>query len=181
MAKNPQQKIPKIIHQIWIGNKENPYIEYMNSWKEKNPDWEYRLWTNEDLKDIVNVEQFDNIKEFCGKADIMRYEILYKYGGVYLDADLECIEPLTDEFLNNHEFFCWENEKKSPGLIANTIIGAQQFSPVMYDLIDSIRRLDDINKLPAWQTTGPKLVTNVAMKHGVTIYPSWYFLPSHYS
>ena len=45
------EKIPKIIHQIWIGNKPRPE-KLMDTWKEKNPDFEYKFWNEENLKDI---------------------------------------------------------------------------------------------------------------------------------
>ena len=45
-------KIPKIIHQIWIGNRQIPkeLQKYQLTWKKENPDWEYKLWTNEEVK-----------------------------------------------------------------------------------------------------------------------------------
>ena len=178
----PKTKIPKIIHQIWIGNKECPYTDYMKTWKEKNPTWEYILWTNDDLPELVNQEAFDSIKEFCWKADILRYELLYRYGWVYADADLECLEPLEDSFMNHNAWFCWEQEDKVPWLIANTIFWVPRNSGIMLDLIKSIWNVDNINSKPAWQQTWPLLVTNLLKtKHFPTILPSYYFLPSHHS
>ena len=49
VAPQNNPKIPKIIHQIWIGNRQLPLKlqQYQETWKEQNPDWEYKLWTNE--------------------------------------------------------------------------------------------------------------------------------------
>lgn len=90
-------KIPKIIHQIWIG-KELPkeFFKFVQSWRIYHPDWEYRLWTQDDipslnLRNRALIDQSRNPGEI---SDLMRYEILYRYGGVYLDVDFECLRSL---------------------------------------------------------------------------------------
>ena len=71
--------IPKIIHQLWIGSKPAPII-LMNTWKDKNPDFEYIFWNEEEIKKRNFVfklqDKIDDIEEINGKADIMRWEIL---------------------------------------------------------------------------------------------------------
>ena len=103
--------IPKTIHQIWIGNLEPP-VSLMDSWKTKNPEFKYIIWD----EDRIRAEKFDTqtkideIEEYCGKADIIRYEILNRYGGVYIDADSYCVHSL-DNFLLETSFAVYENEK----------------------------------------------------------------------
>ena len=75
--------IPKIIHQIWIGDQSKRPTEMMQTWQDMNPDWEYMLWTDDNLPEISNRIQFDAMKELAGKADILRYELLHNYGGVF--------------------------------------------------------------------------------------------------
>ena len=78
--------IPKIIHQIWIGPKPAP-INLMNSWKNKHPDFEYILWNEEELYrrnfNSSCTEQLNAIPEINGKADIIRWELVYEYGGYF--------------------------------------------------------------------------------------------------
>ena len=80
--------IPKIIHQIWIGNNNKPPIKLMNSWKQKHPDFEYIFWTEDEIikrKLILQCQKkYDIINEIVGKVDILRLEILYNYGGIYI-------------------------------------------------------------------------------------------------
>lgn len=83
--------------------------EWMDSWKLKNPTWEYILWDEQKIKQyfpngLHNQDKYDEIEPFYGKADILRYEILYNYGGVYIDADIDCIKPL-DELSFHFDFF----------------------------------------------------------------------------
>ena len=85
-------KIPKIIHQIWLGPNIRPDI-WMNSWKidycKQYPDWEYKLWTEKEINEfgLKNKAQYEFEKFYNGKSDIARYEILNKYGGLFIDAD----------------------------------------------------------------------------------------------
>ncbi|HCT52382.1 MAG TPA: mannosyltransferase, partial [Balneola sp.] len=51
--------IPKIIHQIWIGDQSKRPSEMMKTWQDMNPDWEYMLWTDDNLPQIANRVQFD--------------------------------------------------------------------------------------------------------------------------
>ena len=105
--------IPKIIHQLWIGEKSAP-INLMNTWKEKHPDYEYIYWNEDELKkrnftsSLQN--RIDEMDEINGKADILRWEILYHYGGIFLDADSICIEPFDDLIEKYNAFAGYENE-----------------------------------------------------------------------
>ena len=92
-----EPRIPKVIHQIWIGGKlPEKYLPLQKSWKEHHPDWEYRLWTDDDLASFPfsNRERFEKAVNIGERADILRYEILNLYGGVYVDTDFECVRPL---------------------------------------------------------------------------------------
>eukprot|EP01083_Nonionella_stella_P240700 841241_1 len=86
-------RIPKTIHQIWIGNRKIP--KWADSWRidyiKSFPEYTYKLWTLEDAKnsEIENVLGFE--KSMQGKSDIMRYWILYNHGGTYIDIDSEWI------------------------------------------------------------------------------------------
>lgn len=178
------KKIPKIIHQIWIGPK--PVPKCVSTWKPNHPDWDYHLWTNDDIEKFEwkNKKQFDEIQTWCGKADIWRYEILAKYGGIFLDADSKFRKILDEELLVNECFFAYENEALRDTLIANGAIGAIPQHPVMLKCIEKISKLteSDLLSIPAWICVGPKFVTEiVANEKEVFIYPSYYFFPTHYS
>lgn len=81
-------------------------LRWQESWKHYNPDWEYKLWTDDSIQtdiDLINKDALLREKTYSGKSDILRYEILYKYGGLYLDTDFECLKPITP-FLEDKEF-----------------------------------------------------------------------------
>lgn len=178
--------IPKIIHQIWVGPKEPPTIP-MDTWKDKHPDFEYIRWNEEEfIKRDMKFEcqnRIDEMEQWCGKADIIRLELLYKYGGVFLDADSLCIEPIDDLMDNN--FLIYENEKVRKGLIANGIMGFTPKHPFIRKCIDFIIN-NEVSQaktdLLPWQVTGPVLITNTyngGKYDNIKIHPSYYFLPVH--
>jgi len=88
-------KIPKIIHQIWIGGPvPQEFKDFMQSWRDAHPDWEYRLWTDEDVKTfgLYNQTFYDRSDNYGVKSDILKWEIIYRYGGLYVDTDYECLQ-----------------------------------------------------------------------------------------
>jgi len=182
--------IPKIIHQIWIGTKPAP-TEFMDTWRDKNPDFDYIRWNEEEIvKRDMNIEcseRIDEMEEINGKADIIRWEILYKYGGVFLDADSICIEGINDVLLKCKCFAGWEHEKLRPGLIATGTMGFPPKHPLVKEAIDWIKtnsvNVKETGKR-AWLTVGPGLLTqmyNTGKFKDLTIFPSYSFLPIHHT
>jgi hypothetical protein len=182
--------IPKIIHQIWIGP-HTPPSNMMSTWKTKHPDYEYILWTEAEVAKrgfiFETQAKMDIMKEYCGKADLMRYEILYKYGGIFIDADSICIEPFDDYFMSNPVFLTYENENVRKGLISNGTIGFRPAHPLMRDLIDWIltdESTELILKYRAWYSVGPVRLTELITTNkypDVSIFPSYCFLPHHFT
>ena len=95
-------KIPKVIHQIHLGEKplSDQELKWQKTWKDYNPDWKFILWDDERLKGIgiINQEYLDDCDNYSMKSDILRFDILYQFGGLYIDTDFECLKPL-DPFL----------------------------------------------------------------------------------
>jgi len=202
-------KIPKIIHQLWIGNKKPP-TKFMDTWKEKHePEgFEYIRWTEEEIMKRGFVSQLtdriNSMEEINGKADIIRWELLYEYGGFFVDADAFCIEPVT-YLVDKYEAFAgFENEKvRSAGwapsadyddVLARThpliATGTMAFPP-KHELprlaIEWIKNNEiSVRKTGrrAWRTVGPGLLTRLYWQQkwkDITILPSHYFLPIHVS
>ncbi|HNX82400.1 MAG TPA: hypothetical protein PKL77_09670, partial [Candidatus Omnitrophota bacterium] len=73
--------IPKIIHQLWIGDKPAPE-KWLKTWKEKHPGWEYRFWDNDAVygRRWINqkhIDYYTERKQWHGVADVCTYEILH--------------------------------------------------------------------------------------------------------
>ena len=88
-------RIPKIIHQVWLGSPfPEKYSYFQSTWQTFHPDWEYILWTEKEIEEfgLVNQAAYDESTNYGQKSDIARYEILYRMGGLYVDTDFECFK-----------------------------------------------------------------------------------------
>ena len=120
--------------------------------------------------------------ELNGKADIMRYEILARYGGVVVDADSICVRKLDDELLEHEAFACWENEVVRPGLIACGAMGGIPGAAIWRACVEACRTADTTK--PAWICVGPGLLTRVAATAApgdLHVFPARMFIPKHFT
>lgn len=175
--------IPKIIHQIWIGDQSKRPTKLMQTWIDHHPDWKYFLWTEKEIEflGLLNKRQFDLHPTLAGKADIARYEILYRHGGFFIDADSICINPM-DQLLSREFVCCYESEKHRGNLVANGYIGCPKGHKSMSDLMKIISKLSNLNLLDvgAWKTLGPIPFSYVVHKNNLEVMTSSSFLPIHY-
>lgn len=175
--------IPKIIHQCWFGPKPMP-AKNMATWPKLNPGWDYKLWRDQDMPQLLrNYSRWQQIDTWNGKSDVARFEMLERFGGIYIDADTIALRPLTDDLLQNEFFACYESETERPGLVASGIMGAKQGNPLIELLVTGISVMSNMNAQPAWMQVGPGYLTRIlsAYRGQVKIYPSAYFLPTHYT
>jgi mannosyltransferase OCH1-like enzyme len=161
----------------------------MATWKDKHPDYEYIMWNEQELSNrglrLECVSRINEIEEINGKADIIRWEILYHYGGLFIDADSICIEPFN-YLIEQHKPFCgYENETARPGLVATGTMAFPKNHQLPRGAIDYIKA-NEVSRAKtgkmAWRTVGPELLTNLLLTNlykDVVIYPSYYFLPKH--
>ena len=180
--------IPKVIHIVWIGDESMRPDDNIRTWAAMNPGYELRLWGNEEVRnhewflgDLIN--QWGR-REINGAADIVRWEILFRYGGLAFDADSACVRPLEDWLLEPDAFAVWENEILRPGLMAT---GSMGFSPKHFlvgNLIKDIAADAQPFSGKAWQKLGPQRLTDTVRRLNfvnMTVYPSHYFLPRHHT
>lgn len=134
-------RVPRTIHHIWIGPdpvpaRHRPWIE---SWRRHHPHWEHRLWTEDDLPaDPIRPEILERLRTPVERSDILRLEILFRHGGVYVDTDLECLRPL-DDVLGEEELVavCLK-----PGRVTNTFIAAVPGHRLLERALRELRPMD---------------------------------------
>lgn len=106
--------IPKTVHYCWFGGKEKPELTNMciSSWKKHLPDYEIIEWNENNFDINMNnfVKEAYEAKKFAFVSDYVRAYVLYNYGGIYLDTDVEVIKPL-DQFLDHNVFTGCESDK----------------------------------------------------------------------
>lgn len=158
--------IPKIIHQIWIGDQSKAPYSYMNTWKMKG--WEYKLWTEKEI-DALNLENrklydyYISRQIWHGASDVARVEILERFGGIYIDADTERLENIDEAPFMNSSFFSVEANrargvKIGQQRIANGIIGSVAGHPIIKNYREAMSKAKILT--PAWSTIGGTLFTD---------------------
>ena len=97
--------IPKIIHACWLGSAPMPQDQkqYVEGWKRLHPDWQIIVWTDEAFAEYLDDSEFVKAclarRKYGFLSDFFRFTVLYEYGGVYIDTDVELFKPL-DAFLD---------------------------------------------------------------------------------
>lgn len=198
--------IPKIIHQIWLKETEkevptSPPLELMNQWKEKHPDFEYILWDENEIERRGIVfqlqDKIDKVKSVYNKVDMIRWEILQQYGGIFIDPDIACIENISYllTLKPGEGFASFENEKsRGPGfmnfkygLISVGVIGLPKdhiISRTAIEVIQEDKNSYEFLKHNSWLILGTgllsKICTNIENPY-IKIYPSYFFYPIHYA
>lgn len=200
--------IPKKIHQIWFqGESELPqkYKNYRNSWVDKNDEYTFMLWDSQSIHDLIHksgicwvTELYNGYTTMIQKIDFAKYLILYVYGGIYIDMDIECYKSLnTLHILDKHNLVLSKMPHdyllnfllvlQSPQLrlsdivINNGIIFCSQGNQFMYNVMKECYKNRNFksynNTLEIFYTTGPMCLTNVYLqnKDSVFILDNKYF------
>lgn len=172
--------IPRTIHQVWIGPHPEP-IEWTRTWRAAHPGWEYRLWREQDLDRLGLTHQrlYDGYtadRRWCGAVNIARVEILLRHGGVYIDADIECLHPLDDApFLRGGMFV--SRTPNAEGRITNAVMGCAPGHPAIAAYHDALWQVTGLH--PSWQCTGAGVLTPIVTgRADVTVLHSGAFLPT---
>lgn len=108
VASGQNPRIPKIIHQIWLGpNLPPPYFaEFQAKLKALHPGWEYHLWSEAELEELKldNWDIVERSPNWAEKSDVIRCDLLDRFGGVYMDVDMDVMHNL-DELHEKYHFY----------------------------------------------------------------------------
>ena len=186
--------IPKIIHYCWFGGNELPdqVKQCIESWREFCPDYEIVRWDehNYDYTKYTFTKDAYEAKKWAFVSDVARLDVVYRYGGIYLDTDVELLTTL-DPFLENKAFMGFEQGRK-----VNTGLGfgAEKGNPVIkanLDVYEEILFTADNGSID--EIACPIITTSVLEQVGlerkdvfqqlqeITIYPTSIFCPMLFS
>lgn len=165
-------RIPRIVHQIWLGSPTpEKYHHWMKTWANLKG-WEYKLWTDEEVSKLSlhNQDLYDRSSNFGEKSDILRLEILERFGGLYVDTDFECynvdvldelnrsfdfyigFEPLEHGFIRRYKMF----------KICNALIAAKPHHPLINDFITNLKaNYYAYLNVGTIERTGPSYLTRI--------------------
>lgn len=187
--------IPKKIHYCWVGgNPLTPLAEKcIASWKKYCPDYEIIRWdeSNYDFSKNKYMQQAYKAKKWGFVPDYARLDLIYQYGGIYLDTDVELIKSL-DKVLDNESFSGVESDKQGKLIVALGLgFGAEAGHPLIKEMMEEYDKLSFINEDGTLNLVGsPIYQTAFLVKRGMvytkkiqkvcemTVYPKEYFNPT---
>jgi mannosyltransferase OCH1-like enzyme len=182
--------IPKKIHQIWLGGSlPDKYKRLSETWQKYNPDYEYKLWNENSVKELSlyedNINLIENITNPGMKSDVLRYLILYEHGGTYVDTDFECLKSI-DDF---HKLSFYSGLVFSKNVeVAIGIIGTIKEHPIIKSCIDNLIYIGENNWHDIFNSTGSWFFTkqilnyinnidNRDLLNSICLFPTIYFYP----
>lgn len=184
--------IPKIIHYFWFGDNEIPQKDQRNiaTWRKYCPDYEIKLWNEKNyaLPDVKYVQDAARMKKWGHVCDYARLDVLYRYGGIYFDTDVEVLKSF-DELLCFKGFIGFENEKN---VNTGQGIGAEAGNITVKGMMDAYRSRNFILEDGSCDLTPcPEINTLYLLEKGLIqnntrqtieemeVFPTEYFCPKH--
>ena len=189
--------IPKIIHFCWFGQGEKPALaeKCIASWRKFFPDYEIKEWNeyNFDVKKTRYTSQAYAAKKYAFVSDYARFDILYRYGGIYFDTDVEVLRPFDDILAQGAFIGCEQDgSPEADEITANPGLGiaAAPGLGIYKEILDYYETQSFLNANGTPNlTTVVTRVTEILKRHGlenrpgiqtvdgITVYPSDYFNP----
>lgn len=133
--------IPKVIHYCWFGGNPKPELiaKCIESWRKYCPDYEIKEWNenNWDIHAFPYAEAAYSAKKWAFVSDVCRLDVLYTYGGIYMDTDVEIkASPLFEDLLLRDAFLFFENER---AINTGACCGTAAANPLFAELLDVYR------------------------------------------
>lgn len=153
--------IPKKIHYCWFGGKEKPedVKKYIASWKKYCPDYEIKEWneSNFDIYENDYCREAYEAKKWAFVANMARLVVLEKYGGIYMDTDVEVVMPF-DNLLTYGAFMCFEKRDS----VSIGTLGVEKGNPIIADFLTPYKNRHFVREDGSYDlTTNLKFITPV--------------------
>ena len=162
---------PKIIHQIynfWDNTTKQHVKQRIENWKKSHPDYRYILWNKKKSRDFIKKHYnwflpiWDKYKYTIQRVDVIRYFVLYHYGGIYSDIDLEPVKPICNLLKKYIDKNVVLYKSPNSGLITNDFMISKPrqsfWKTVWYELVKN-HTVDYYSKhLTVMYSTGPLLL-----------------------
>ena len=128
--------IPKIIHVFWISDNGDTtkLNDAIDQWKSILPDYEIMVWneTNFDFTVCRYANEAYACKQYAYLSDYVRFSVLYYYGGIWMDIDVDVVKPF-DDLLDARYFIGsavdFDDNKPTPRAMSFGIFGSERFNP----------------------------------------------------
>lgn len=169
------RNIPKVLHRVWLGGSPLPerFVRYGETWARHHPSWALHLWTEDNLPPLQCAPVLYRARFFAEQVDVIRLELLARFGGVYLDTDFECLRPIDPVLADVTAFAALER----PGWVGNAILGSAPGHAAFCFALEQAMRLVGLGQHPV-HSTGPFMLTRLLPEFpDVTLFPPALFYP----
>lgn len=182
--------IPKTVHRIWFGPKpmRRELVEFGKTWERAG--YDVLLWTENNLPPLANQDIYDEIGRvgvntgggvpelgvWVQRADLVSYELIHQFGGIYANTDMECLRSLDPILDGVHAFAGMEDSE----FLSNALMGCVRGDEFYGELIQELPvRFREMPGEPMNAVTGPHLLSRMQRLNpdGLTIFPKHYFNP----
>ena len=160
---------------MWLGGHKMPreLVEYGQTWRQHHPGWKFRLWRDRDLRRLVPSDAVARARHHVELSDLLRFEVLRRYGGVYVDTDFECLRPLDPLLEGERVVLGYEK----PGRVGSAIVASVPGHPLLVDAAQQAEKTVGLGANSA-DATGPYLLTLLVRDYpDVRILPQKTFYP----
>jgi mannosyltransferase OCH1-like enzyme len=175
-TKNINSIIPLHIYLTWFTKDLPPKMkENVKLMKNENPEFQIHLYDDDDCRDFIKnnfnkdiLNAYDSLIPGAYKADLWRYCILYKNGGIYIDIKYRCTNGFKFIYLTDKEYFCndysektfWKNMNTNDNGIYNALLICKPQNKILKKCIEQI--VENVNNefygSSSLEPTGPLLM-----------------------
>jgi len=177
LRRRGEPSVAKIVHRVWLGGSRLPEAaeRYGESWRAHHPDWEHKLWREEEVEaeQLVSAALLARCRSASEQSNLVRYGLMARFGGVYVDTDMECLHPLDGLLAGVEAFAGWETTHRVGTAILGGRAGHPLFETAYAASLSSVGL--SLNSLEA---NGPGLFTLLAVdRQDVKLFPPELFYP----
>jgi mannosyltransferase OCH1-like enzyme len=189
--------IPRVLHRIWFGQRPRPklYDAFWADWQALHPNWTLITWTESNLPPLINGHIFEDLAVSArsagipmdhrravavARADVVAYELVWRYGGVYINCDMQPLRSL-EPLLVHSAFVGMEDDT----YLCNAVMGAELHHPLFEKVLaDLPARYSEYRDRGMELSTGPQFLTSVVnsatMPGSLTVLPQSAFYYAHH-
>lgn len=127
--------MPKTFHRIFL---DDPIpSEYEANWeglKRLHPGWKFKTWDSSKVAEAwldKLAPLWDTVNAMAGRTDILRYEIMAREGGIYVDTDVQGLKSFEPLVHLEQPFVGWESQER----LCPTVLGSPKEHPAMQELL----------------------------------------------
>jgi FkbM family methyltransferase len=176
---SPCRRIPKVLHFSVPTPMLQQQRDLIETARLMHPNWEMRIWDDNTPIESARLAKYRNhATSGAQRADLIRLDAIYAFGGVYLDADFQVLRPF-DDLVENYEFFMASEDGYA---LTNALIAAMPQHPALDLLINFLEQNEPDWSLPPNETTGPAFFTRLLRwRSDVNILPRDTFYPYNWN